>query len=163
MLSREFKKEITNYIDDKSDKNIKKMDYIKVDTDEDECSVVKKVMKETDITLSSLLNVLDGILESNGIIYIITTNYPEKIDKALLRPGRINFTIDFKKSDYKTIKEMLEFFYETNLPETNEYGLKENEYTTSYISGLCISYKDDLNKCLDLFIENYNVIFIIII
>lgn len=150
VLSREFKKEITNYIDDKSDKNIKKMDYVKVDTDEDECSVVKKVMKETDITLSSLLNVLDGILESNGIIYIITTNYPEKIDKALLRPGRINFTIDFKKSNYKTIKEMLEFFYETDLPETNEYGLKENEYTTSYISGLCISYKDDLNKCLDL-------------
>jgi len=89
---------------------------------------------------------LDGILESNGIIYVITTNYPEKLDKALLRPGRINFTIDFKKSDYHTIKEMLEYFYETKLPDTNEYGIKENEYTTSFVSGLCISYKNNINN-----------------
>ena len=157
VLSREFKKEINNYtdktkknVDKNNDKEKNEMDFIKVDTDDDNCSVIKKLTKESDITLSSLLNVLDGILESNGIIYIITTNYPEKIDKALLRPGRINFTIDFKKSDYKTIKEMLEYFYETKLPDTNEYGIRENEYTTSYVSGLCISYKNDINKCIEL-------------
>ena len=164
VLSREFKKEIINYIDiensQKSNKNkdIKSnnFDYIEVENLDDEC-VFKKVpkeQKESDITLSSLLNVLDGILESNGIIYIITTNYPEKIDKALLRPGRINFTIDFKKSNYQTIKELLEYFYEKKLPETNEYGLKENFYTTSYVSGLCISYKDDFDKCIELLKQN---------
>jgi len=147
VLSREFKtNEIYNYTDKQLNNN--KITYIKVEND-DENSVTKKE-SISDITLSSLLNVLDGILESNGIIYIITTNYPEKIDKALLRPGRINFTIDFKKSDYKTIKEMLDFFYETELPETNEYGIKENEHTTSYVSGLCISYKNDINKCIEM-------------
>ncbi len=161
VLSREFKKEIANY----TDKNIKdkknteilgqtddmfEKNYIKVDTDDDLSFVKRMPSKHSDITLSSLLNVLDGILESNGIIYIITTNYPEKIDKALLRPGRINFTIDFKKSDYKTIKEMLEYFYETTLPEENEYGILENVHTTSYVSGLCISYKNNINKCIEL-------------
>jgi chaperone BCS1 len=147
VLSREFKtNEIYNYTDKKINNN--KNTYIKVENN-DENSVTKKE-NISDITLSSLLNVLDGILESNGIIYIITTNYPEKIDKALLRPGRINFTIDFKKSEYKTIKEMLDFFYETELPETNEYGIKENEHTTSYVSGLCISYKNDINKCIEM-------------
>ena len=97
-----------------------------------------------------MLNVLDGILESKNIIYIITTNYPDKIDKALLRPGRINFTIDFKKADYKTIKEMLEYFYETKLSDENVYGIKENTHTTSYISGLCISYKNNMEKCIEL-------------
>ena len=126
------------------------IEYVKVDTDDNDCTIIKRTSRETDITLSSLLNVLDGILESNGIIYINTTNYPEKIDKALLRPGRINFTIDFKKSDYQTIKEMLEYFYETKLPDTNEYGIKENQYTTSFVSGLCISYKNDINKCIEL-------------
>lgn len=162
VLSREFKKEIIDYTSnskkDISKKNIEKsennqidnIEYVKVDTDDIKCTVVKKFNEEKDITLSSLLNVLDGILESNGIIYIITTNYPEKLDKALLRPGRINFTIDFKKSDYQTIKEMLEYFYETKLPTTNEYGIKENEYTTSFVSGLCISYKNDINKCIEL-------------
>ena len=160
VLSREFKKEITNYADSSIKKDIKlshidmsrneNMEYVKVDTIDNDSAVIKKVSKDKDITLSSLLNVLDGILESNGIIYIITTNYPEKIDKALLRPGRINFTIDFKKSNYETIKEMLEYFYETKLPQTNEYKLRENEFTTSYVSGLCISYKNDINKCIDL-------------
>lgn len=149
VLSREFKtNEIINYTDKKLKDNENKNSYIKVETN-DEISVIKKET-QPDITLSSLLNVLDGILESNGIIYIITTNYPEKIDKALLRPGRINFTIDFKKSNYKTIKEMLEFFYEITLPEENEYEIKENIHTTSYVSGLCISYKNDINKCIEM-------------
>jgi chaperone BCS1 len=149
VLSREFKtNEIINYTDKKLKDNENKNSYIKVETN-DEMSVIKKET-QPDISLSSLLNVLDGILESNGIIYIITTNYPEKIDKALLRPGRINFTIDFKKSDYKTIKEMLEFFYEITLSEENEYEIKENIHTTSYVSGLCISYKNDINKCIEM-------------
>jgi hypothetical protein len=165
VLSREFKKEIIDYtsnskkdiykknnIENSENKNNQndKIEYVKVDTDDNKCTVIKKINEEKDITLSSLLNVFDGILESNGIIYIITTNYPEKLDKALLRPGRINFTIDFKKSDYHTIKEMLEYFYETKLPDTNEYGIKENEYTTSFVSGLCISYKNNINKCIEL-------------
>lgn len=149
VLSREFKNnEILNYTDKNLKDNENKKTYIKTETD-DVTSVIKNNTM-SDITLSSLLNVLDGILESNGIIYIITTNYPEKIDKALLRPGRINFTIDFKKSDYKTIKEMLEFFYETELSEENEYKILENVHTTSYVSGLCISYKNDINKCIEL-------------
>ena len=138
VLSREFKKEITIIDNNKITSKLEK----------DEENISKK--KDSDITLSSLLNVLDGILESNGIIYIITTNYPEKIDKALLRPGRINFTIDFKKSDYNTIKEMLEYFYEIKLSEENKYGILENVHTTSYVSGLCISYKNDINKCIEL-------------
>jgi SpoVK/Ycf46/Vps4 family AAA+-type ATPase len=166
VLSREFKKEINNYMDnkktktdkdckddkdDKDDKTDIKTDYVKIDTDDDN-NIFKKVVvkdKKSDVTLSSLLNVIDGILESNGIIYIITTNFPEKIDKALLRPGRINFTIDFKKSDYKTIKEMLEYFYDTQLPDDNIYNIKENVHTTSYVSGLCISYKNDIHKCIE--------------
>ena len=45
---------------------------------------------------------------------------------------------------------MLEYFYETKLPDTNEYGIKENEYTTSFVSSLCISYKNNINKCIEL-------------
>lgn len=143
VLTREFKNEF-NY----TDKNNTILN--KIDKDDTNDEIISKKKDYSDITLSSLLNVLDGILESNGIIYIITTNYPEKIDKALLRPGRINFTIDFKKSDYNTIKQMLEYFYETKLSEENKYGILENVYTTSYVSGLCISHKDDINKCIEL-------------
>lgn len=43
---------------------------------------------ETGITLSGLLNVIDGVFSRDGRLLIMTTNHPEKLDPALLRPGR---------------------------------------------------------------------------
>ena len=41
------------------------------------------------LTLASLLEVLDGVMEMDDRMLIITTNYPEKLDKALIRAGTI--------------------------------------------------------------------------
>lgn len=42
----------------------------------------------TGVSMTALLNVLDGAYTPTGAIFVLTTNYPEKIDKALIRPGR---------------------------------------------------------------------------
>ena len=42
------------------------------------------------LNLASLLNVLDGVVDTPERIVIMTTNHPEKLDPALIRPGRIN-------------------------------------------------------------------------
>ena len=42
---------------------------------------------DTQVTLSGLLNALDGIVASEGRIFVATTNHLEKIDSALSRPG----------------------------------------------------------------------------
>jgi mitochondrial chaperone BCS1 len=39
---------------------------------------------------SGLLNVLDGVVDTPGRIVVMTTNHPEVLDPALIRPGRIN-------------------------------------------------------------------------
>ncbi len=49
------------------------------------------------VTLSGILNVLDGVLEIDGSIIIMTTNYINKLDKALFRPGRVQLNIELKK------------------------------------------------------------------
>ena len=41
-------------------------------------------------TLSGLLNVLDGVASQEGRIVLMTSNYAEKLDKALVRPGRVD-------------------------------------------------------------------------
>jgi len=46
------------------------------------------------LNLAGLLNVLDGVVDSPGRILVMTTNHPEKLDAALIRPGRINFVIE---------------------------------------------------------------------
>jgi hypothetical protein len=45
------------------------------------------------LDLAGLLNVLDGVVDAPGRILVMTTNHPEKLDKALLRPGRVNMRI----------------------------------------------------------------------
>jgi len=62
--------------------------------------------------LSYFLNMLDGLQECSGRIIIMTTNKPEQLDKALIRPGRIDFNINFTKATIDDIKNILEFYWE---------------------------------------------------
>ena len=64
------------------------------------------------IDLSFILNLLDGTLESSGRILVFTSNFPERFDKALIRPGRIDLIIHFKKCSRGILKEMVEGFYD---------------------------------------------------
>ena len=67
------------------------------------------------LTLSYILNILDGILETPGRILIMTTNYPDKLDKALIRPGRIDINLEVGYCDICMIQEMFKFFYNKDL------------------------------------------------
>lgn len=49
--------------------------------------------KTTSCTLSGLLTVLDGVNARQGRVFIMTTNHPARLDKALARPGRIDETV----------------------------------------------------------------------
>ncbi|CAB4413218.1 unnamed protein product [Rhizophagus irregularis] len=42
------------------------------------------------VTFSGLLNALDGVASSEERIIFMTTNHVELLDKALIRPGRID-------------------------------------------------------------------------
>jgi ATP-dependent 26S proteasome regulatory subunit len=68
---------------------------------------------------------LDGTLESCGRIIAISTNFPERIDRALIRPGRIDMIIQFKKCSLKILKEMITSFYETEIEDLTDMGLNE--------------------------------------
>ena len=59
------------------------------------------------ITFSGLLNCLDGICFREGLITIMTTNFKDKIAGVLSRPGRIDYSIEFKKMQKPEIKKMV--------------------------------------------------------
>uniref|UniRef100_UPI0005C9EEC9 mitochondrial chaperone BCS1-like n=1 Tax=Fragaria vesca subsp. vesca TaxID=101020 RepID=UPI0005C9EEC9 len=52
-------------------------------------------MQEKKVTLSGLLNMIDGLWSSCGDqrLIVFTTNYKDKLDPALLRPGRMDVHI----------------------------------------------------------------------
>jgi len=89
-------------------------------------------MQAEKIDLSFLLNLLDGVLEIPGRIVIMTSNFPEKLDKALIRPGRIDVIANFTKCSHQTMIEMMEFFYDIRLTdEEKEAILRTSEYVIS--------------------------------
>ena len=76
------------------------------------------------VTLSFILNLLDGILETPGRILIMTSNYPEKLDKALIRPGRIDINLKVGYCNIEMITEMFNFFYKLD-NNLDNYSFKE--------------------------------------
>lgn len=60
---------------------------------------------------SGLLNALDGVATPHGLVTIMTTNHPENLDHALVRPGRIDRIFTFENPDSDTIRRHYEFFY----------------------------------------------------
>lgn len=54
---------------------------------------LKWLEPDDELDLAGLLNALDGVVDSPGRIVVMTTNHPEKLDPALIRPGRINMKL----------------------------------------------------------------------
>ena len=50
------------------------------------------------VTLSGLLNVLDGFYAPANVLFVMTTNHIEVLDQALLRPGRIDYRLYLGKA-----------------------------------------------------------------
>ena len=92
-------------------------------TEEDAWLAREKEAEKETLDLSFLLNLLDGTLEANGRILVITTNFPERIDRALIRPGRIDMIVKFKKCNRAVLQEMVESFYDTSIPLPDDASL----------------------------------------
>ncbi|KAI9344899.1 P-loop containing nucleoside triphosphate hydrolase protein [Obelidium mucronatum] len=58
--------------------------------------------------LSTLLNEMDGVAEQKGVIVIGSTNRPDKLDDALLRPGRLNHHVHVSLPSLEDRKAILD-------------------------------------------------------
>ncbi|KAH8805657.1 BCS1 N terminal-domain-containing protein [Xylogone sp. PMI_703] len=63
------------------------------------------------ISLSALLNCLDGVAAAEGRVLVMTTNHVEKLDKALIRPGRVDMNIKFKLTDVDMMRTLFKAIY----------------------------------------------------
>lgn len=51
------------------------------------------------LSLSGLLNILDGVASQEGRVLIMTTNHRDQLDSALIRPGRVDMIVEFGLAD----------------------------------------------------------------
>lgn len=111
-------------------------------------------MSKTDkLDLSGLLNVLDGCVDTPNRILVMTTNHPEKLDPALIRPGRIDkkLYLGFMQADEAIM--MLEHYFQgtkvTRAQRNNiEVALEAVNMTPAMVEQLCAEH-DTIQELID--------------
>ena len=88
--------------------------------------------------LSYFLNMIDGLNECNGRIMIMTTNRIDYLDKALIRPGRIDIKIECSNCNIEDIDGMLRCFYKDDYNYTVEDIRSDidNKYTSAEVTNI---------------------------
>lgn len=110
------------------------------------------------VTFSGLLNALDGVASAEEVITFMTTNHPEKLDPALLRPGRIDVKVLIDNASDYQIEKMFQRFYD-NEEKLDKFMKKFKDLELPYVStaqlqGLFVQFKEDP----DLAIENVEIL-----
>ncbi|KAK5046350.1 hypothetical protein LTR84_008494 [Exophiala bonariae] len=63
------------------------------------------------VTFSGLLNALDGVGSAEERVIFLTTNHVERLDEALVRPGRVDMTVRLAEATVYQIEQLWERFY----------------------------------------------------
>jgi chaperone BCS1 len=67
--------------------------------------------KEAGLTFSGLLNALDGVASAEGRIIVMTTNHADRLDPALIRPGRADVKLSFGNATSEQAGRLYERFF----------------------------------------------------
>ncbi|THZ93312.1 hypothetical protein D6C82_08943 [Aureobasidium pullulans] len=104
------------------------------------------------VTFSGLLNALDGVASAEERIAFMTTNHIERLDDALIRPGRVDMTLRLGEATLWQMEQMWDRFYAPLDPDgskktlflerVEQYGLI-NSVSTAAVQGLFLYNKDD--------------------
>jgi hypothetical protein len=72
---------------------------------------IDRVMEERDDLANDLVNVIDGVVSKGiEIMTILSTNFVEKIDPVMLRPGRLDAVISLRAPDAHTVQRLIRHY-----------------------------------------------------
>jgi len=109
------------------------------------------------VTFSGLLNALDGVASAEERIVFLTTNHFERLDEALVRPGRVDMTVRLGEATEYQVGQMWDRFYAERDPdgtlkrsfleELRVLGLL-GKVSTAALQGLFLLNKEDAESAL---------------
>ena len=83
------------------------------------------------LDLSGILNVLDGVVDTPDRILIMTTNHPEKLDPALVRPGRVDVRLRLGYVQRTEARQMVEHYVLRRPMDAREDGVFSQAWDAS--------------------------------
>jgi hypothetical protein len=98
--------------------------------------------KENAVTLSGLLNSLDGIATPYGLITIMTTNDKSVLDPALIRSGRIDRQEYFSLADREQVRTLWAWFFDRPMSDWPHTTFSWSPTSPAEIIGIMNQYCD---------------------
>ncbi|KAJ7637566.1 P-loop containing nucleoside triphosphate hydrolase protein [Mycena polygramma] len=96
------------------------------DSDGDAGSPVRHHRSRGGVTLSGLLNMIDGIGSEEGKLFFATTNHVDRLDPALMRPGRIDRRIRYTLATRAQARGLFERVFKDAEAEVESEGVEED-------------------------------------
>ena len=60
---------------------------------------------------NDLINIIDGVVSKNAeVMVVLTTNFVEKLDPVILRPGRLDAVITLRAPDAETVERLVRYY-----------------------------------------------------
>lgn len=89
---------------------------------------IDRIASERDDATNDLINTIDGVVSKRTeIMTILTTNFAEKLNPVILRPGRLDAVISLKAPDAEAVKRLVRFYAGSLLPEKAELPKSSKE------------------------------------
>lgn len=108
------------------------------------------------VTLRGLLNALDGVASTEGRIIFLTTNYIDRLDSAMTRPGRVDLKVLIDLPDDDQLFRMFAHFYPNANAETDGMAfvkkiraLKKPRVSMAMVQGHFMMHKYDYKEMMD--------------
>jgi len=114
---------------------------------EEEPVTLEKVVKNGEekkqaISMSTILNTLDGIASLTGNVIFLSTNHLQNLDRALTRRGRIDHIIEIPPMRHEEIQEYASLMYEK---EVFPVGIHFKDMPGSDVQGIFLDHKEDFD------------------
>jgi DNA replication protein DnaC len=121
------------------------------------CEYPKVPVDEEPITLDDILNLWDGIRETPGRIMAISSNHYYDLDPALIRPGRIDITLELSYASHQIIKDIYTHLFEEELDEDRVNKINDNFYSPAEIINIYMNSDNNKDKFIEILMRNEHI------
>jgi chaperone BCS1 len=108
-----------------------------------------KQQQEDPITLDDILNLWDGIKETPGRILGISSNHYDKLDPALIRPGRIDITLCLDNCTRNMIRQMYKQYYKSDIDEQILKKIKNRHFSPAEVINFYVLNREHPEKFIE--------------